>query len=93
MDGVLTIGDLVAFQVLMAGFSTPITRLVALAGDLQTIRGLLTRLSDVFRYPVPAQKSSDDFDDTNSELLGVLELRNIGFGYSPLGPKLIDVFP
>lgn len=92
MNGVLTIGDLVAFQVLMAGFSTPITRLVALAGDLQTIQGLLTRLSDVFRYPVSAQKVSDEFDDASSEMLGVLELRNIGFGYSPLGPMLIDDF-
>lgn len=92
MNGMLTIGDLVAFQVLMAGFSTPIARLVALASSLQTIQGLLTQLSDVFRYPLPAQKGSDAFDDTSSEPLGVLELRNIGFGYSPLGPKLIDDF-
>ena len=94
MGGALTIGDLVAFQALMAGFTSPITHMVALTGDLQTVRGLLTRLSDVFRYPLQPQAWEDKPDDYDAalRLQGVLDLRNVGFSYSPLGPALIDDF-
>jgi NHLM bacteriocin system ABC transporter peptidase/ATP-binding protein len=91
MNGALTIGDLVAFQALMAGFAAPITRLVALASDLQTVRGLLIRLSDVFRYPLPPQAWKDGPEDP-CRLQGLLELRNVSFGYNPLEPPLIDDF-
>ncbi|MBF0186764.1 MAG: NHLP family bacteriocin export ABC transporter peptidase/permease/ATPase subunit [Magnetococcales bacterium] len=91
MEGALTIGDLVAFQTLMAGFAAPITLLVALAGDLQTIKGLLTRLSDVFNYPVPDIPTDDRSTDQAgiAHVHGHLELRDVTFGYSPLAPPLI----
>lgn len=91
IGGVLTIGDWVAFQTLMASFVAPMTRLAALAGELQTVQGLLTRLSDVFRYPVPAQVWKDEPDGQDCKQ-GVLELRNVSFGYNPLEPPLIKDF-
>src|SRR5450631_4926538 len=52
IEGSLTLGGLVAFQSLMASFSGPVTELVSYAGSLQTIRGALERLADVYNYPL-----------------------------------------
>ena len=96
MSGALTLGDLVAFQALMAGFTQPVTHLVALAGHVQTLKGLLTRLADVFRYPLPAPADTALAPDAEAAwaagLQGRLELRDVGYGYSPLDPpQLRDV--
>ncbi|MBF0423260.1 MAG: ATP-binding cassette domain-containing protein, partial [Magnetococcales bacterium] len=94
MQGVLTIGDLVAFQALMTGFTTPVTRLVALAGDLQTIKGLFTRLEDVFNYPLPPTRWENRPEDleTARRLNGTLTLRDVDFGFSPVEPPFIKGF-
>ena len=52
IEGSLTLGGLVAFQSLMASFSEPITELVNYVGSLQTIKGGLERLEDVYNYPL-----------------------------------------
>jgi NHLM bacteriocin system ABC transporter peptidase/ATP-binding protein len=93
MQGALTVGDLVAFQILLAGFSWPVAQLVALAGDLQAAKGLLTRLSDVFRYPAPPERE-DDADSAREAawaagLQGRLQLREVSYGYSPLDPPQV----
>ena len=52
IEGSLTLGSLVAFQSLMASFSEPVTDLVNYFGSLQTIKGALERLEDVYNYPL-----------------------------------------
>ena len=47
IDGGFSVGDLVAFQVLLAGFSAPVHALFASTQQLQTLRGDLARLDDV----------------------------------------------
>lgn len=96
MEGDLTLGMLVAFQVLMASFTAPIAQMVALGSTLQEAQGDLARVDDVLRYrtdprtepdaPEPAQPG------TPSRLSGRLELRGVAFGYNPLGPPLIEDF-
>jgi NHLM bacteriocin system ABC transporter peptidase/ATP-binding protein len=91
IEGSLTLGGLVAFQSLMTSFSEPITTLVNQAGSLQTIKGGLERLEDVYNYPLdevtPAVASAES---SPPKLSGQIELRDLAFGYSILEPPLIS---
>ncbi len=96
MNGSLSLGGLVAFQLLMASFIAPVNRLVSLGGKLQTVEGDMNRLDDVLRYrldPV-AGSGSGDLPPTEGpvRLDGFLELRDVSFGYSRLDPPLIEGF-
>ena len=50
IDGALSIGSLVAFQMLVGGFFGPVLGLVSVGGQLQQLRGIGERLDDVGRY-------------------------------------------
>ena len=92
MEGVLSVGAIVAIQSLMSGLTKPIAGLVGLGGKLQTIKGDLARLDDIFAY------RRDDTRDVGVEedwtgsptLSGRLDIRNLRFGFSPLDKPLID---
>jgi NHLM bacteriocin system ABC transporter peptidase/ATP-binding protein len=90
IDGALTLGGLVAFQSLAANFSEPFANLVNYFGGLQTIKGALERLEDVYRYPSEARTSVEATADIPPKLAGRVELKNVSFGYSALEPPLLD---
>ena len=96
MDGVLSIGMLIAFQSLMQRFLEPVNSLVGLAGELQEMEGDLGRLDDVLRNasdPIVQKEISAPLDQlpaTHVWLQGYIELRNITFGYNRSAPPLID---
>jgi NHLM bacteriocin system ABC transporter peptidase/ATP-binding protein len=91
IEGSLTLGSLVAFQSLMASFSAPVTDLVNYIGSLQTIKGALERLEDVYNYPLDnAGRNVLSADRFPPKLAGRVELSNIQFGYSILEPPLFD---
>jgi NHLM bacteriocin system ABC transporter peptidase/ATP-binding protein len=91
IEGSLTLGSLVAFQSLMASFSAPITTLVNQMGSLQTIKGGLERLEDVYNYPTDEGSKGDGGSKSlPPKLTGRIELNNIAFGYSILEPPLIS---
>jgi NHLM bacteriocin system ABC transporter peptidase/ATP-binding protein len=96
MNGTLSLGGLIAFQVLMASFMAPVTRLVSLGGRLQMVQGDMNRLDDVLRYRIDESvgKGPDEILPTDEpvKLSGHLELRGVSFGYSRLDPPLIDSF-
>jgi ABC-type bacteriocin/lantibiotic exporter with double-glycine peptidase domain len=92
MKGSFTVGDLVAFQMLLAGFTTPVHALFSHTQKLQTLRGDLARLDDVRNHAPEegvdlsrARASSD-----GRRLKGALELRGLTFGYSRGEPPLIE---
>jgi NHLM bacteriocin system ABC transporter peptidase/ATP-binding protein len=95
MNGEITLGGLVAFQLLMALFIAPVNRLVNLGGKLQTVEGDMNRLDDVLRYPADPAVAADPEPAPQGlpvKLAGHLELRNLLFGYSRLDPPLIEDF-
>jgi NHLM bacteriocin system ABC transporter peptidase/ATP-binding protein len=96
MNGSLSLGGLVAFQLLMASFIAPVNRLVSLGGKLQTVEGDMNRLDDVLRYRLDPAAGSGSGDLPPAQgpvrLDGFLELRDVSFGYSRLDPPLIEGF-
>ncbi|HRV97759.1 MAG TPA: cysteine peptidase family C39 domain-containing protein, partial [Aminobacteriaceae bacterium] len=101
MDGVLTMGMLLALQTLMTQTINPVTELVTLWDSFQTAQGNLNRLDDVLRYPrMPERPALEDGAMASSKqagartvrLSGRLELRDVSFGYSKLGEPLIQDF-
>ncbi len=98
MDGAMTLGMLVAYQSLMYSFVGPVTNLVALAGELQTLRGDMVRLDDVLRYPADPRFTRVEVRDVDgpptetAKLTGQLELRNLTFGYSRLEQPFVQGF-
>ncbi len=94
MDGVLTMGMLLAFQTLMQRFVDPVNRLMSLGGRLQEAAGDMSRLDDVLKCaPDPLAVSLvEGAAGAPEKLDGRLELRNITFGYSRLDAPLIADF-
>src|SRR5262249_43368976 len=52
IDGLLSIGALVAFQALLGQFNRPIGDLVRLGSSVQKLQAELTRLDDVLQYRI-----------------------------------------
>ena len=108
IDGRMTIGGLVAFQLLMRSFLRPVAGLVYLGQTIQDLRGDMARLDDVLAHPQDASLASTgnelvgDGASANGNgqpvsqdtvrLQGYIELRDISFGYNPLAPPLIENF-
>jgi NHLM bacteriocin system ABC transporter peptidase/ATP-binding protein len=93
MNGALSVGGLVAFQLLMGAFIAPVNRLVSLGGRLQTVEGDMNRLDDVLRSRVDPAAGDGEIVAAGGEpvkLAGRLELRGVSFGYCRLDPPLIE---
>ncbi|MEZ5328905.1 MAG: NHLP family bacteriocin export ABC transporter peptidase/permease/ATPase subunit [Verrucomicrobiales bacterium] len=94
MDGELTMGELVAFQTLVVSFTRPINTFVTFGGQIQELQGDMNRLDDVLSYPMDDQYLNPP--ERPAELAGVIklsglvELKDVSFGYSPLEKPLID---
>jgi len=97
MDGILSIGMLVAFQALMQKFMEPVNTLVSMTSDLQVLEGDLNRLDDVLQNPIdpqlhPITPPPRHPISPSSQLQGYVELCNLTFGYNRVAPPLIENF-
>ena len=93
IEGALTVGGLIAFQALMNSFMQPIESLVQFAGNLQTIKGDLARLDDVLLYQEDERFAVADEPaaaPASPKLSGLIELRDVVFGYNRTEKPLID---
>jgi ATP-binding cassette subfamily C protein len=106
VDGSLSIGMLVAFQLLMVSFQRPVNRLVSFASILQTLQGNLQRLDDVLGNEIDPQLTLEVAatpavvplrpqltgvpEAPLYRLRGAIDIENLSFGYHPLAPPLID---
>jgi NHLM bacteriocin system ABC transporter peptidase/ATP-binding protein len=96
IHGQLTIGGLIAFQLLLGHFTAPVQSLLSFNSQLQTIRGDLNRLDDVLRNPQDESLAGQETanaaaDGPQHKLTGAIEIRDISFGYNT-DMKLIENF-
>jgi ATP-binding cassette subfamily C protein len=106
INGSLSIGMLVAFQLLMQSFQQPVNRLVQFGSTLQTLQGNLQRLDDVLTNEIDPQLQEQEDSlpppppsslilhpsPFSPHLHGYIDLKDLTFGYSPLEPPLIENF-
>jgi len=95
INGVITVGTLVALQSLMASFMAPIDDLTETVGNLQQLHGNLSKLKDVNQYEIAPRfrkKKPRKLPFANQKLAGHLHLDNLTFGYNRLDPPLIKDF-
>ena len=108
IQGSLSIGMLIAFQLLMQSFQAPVRNLVGFANTLQVLQGSLERLDDVlenevdvvFKETVPEQAGGaiaavptlDGAATSSTRLSGAVDIQNLSFSYSPLDDPLIQGF-
>ncbi len=96
MHGELTIGGLIAFQGLMTSFLGPVQSLLSLGSTVQSVGASLTRVDDVLDNPLDPTTLQEapppDRHEFFVKLRGVVELRNLTFGYSALESPLIRDF-
>jgi NHLM bacteriocin system ABC transporter peptidase/ATP-binding protein len=96
MNGVLTMGMLLAFQMLMMTFENPVNRVLGLGQRFQELRANVARLDDFLRYQedpnIDSEVTEADLDTPGAirQLDGHLELRAVTFGYSRLEKALIE---
>jgi len=93
LAGRFTIGMLLAFQSFMVLFLQPAGELISTGQSMQEMRTSMERIDDVMRYPadvpeVDAKRSETDY----RKLSGQIEMHGVTFGYSRLGPPLIQDF-
>ncbi|MBD2329096.1 NHLP family bacteriocin export ABC transporter peptidase/permease/ATPase subunit [Alkalinema sp. FACHB-956] len=93
MDGVITIGKLIAFQSLIQQFMQPVGQLLQLSQDIQELEGTMARLDDVLNNPLdPALQAPPMANFAAPKLAGYLELKNVTFGYNRASEPLIENF-
>ncbi|MFA7429138.1 MAG: cysteine peptidase family C39 domain-containing protein [Rhodospirillaceae bacterium] len=93
LAGRLSLGDVVAVQILMAAFLAPVAHLAVLAGPAQAARADLRLLDDAGRYPLdPEFEGRIPAGPVTGRLRGRVELRGVTFGYDRrAAPLLSDV--
>jgi ATP-binding cassette subfamily C protein len=106
MDGVLTIGTLVAFQALTSNLLNPVGQIINLVSQIQTVKGDMARVDDVLDYAIDssvslsqAELATGPFSTGETPVLpnklklkGYLEMKDVTFGYSRLDSPLIESF-
>lgn len=98
IDGSLSIGALVAFQLLTQSFQGPVNALVRFANTLQNLQGSLERLDDVLENDIDPVFEEDQQShpstpaNTAVRLAGAIDIQNLSFSYSPLDTPLIEDF-
>ncbi|MEM7771782.1 MAG: NHLP family bacteriocin export ABC transporter peptidase/permease/ATPase subunit, partial [Cyanobacteria bacterium P01_A01_bin.37] len=108
LNGDLTVGMLIAFQLLMHSFQGPVNRLVQFGSTLQTLQGSLQRLDDVLGNDIDSELQQRNPPLSSSvtpsitggmpaipkhpRLHGYVELKNVTFGYSTATAPLIEDF-
>jgi len=92
MQGSLSLGGLMAFQMMTTAFTAPVNRLVSLSRRFQLAEGEMGLLDDVlhakpaFKY---AMRKPLRIAQVAKKLTGRVDVRGVSFGFSPLDPPFM----
>jgi NHLM bacteriocin system ABC transporter peptidase/ATP-binding protein len=89
MDGAITIGMLIAFQMLTANFNAPVTSFVGLSAQLQDARGYMERLDDVLDQAADPMLGAVSSDAPVSPARGAISVSAVTFSYSLVAPPFV----
>ena len=94
MQGKFTVGMIMAFQGFLGSFTAPATTLISAGQTLQEMRTEMERVEDVMQYPTDVEfaEKDEENDAEYDKLSGLVEMKNVTFGYSRLSEPLIEDF-
>jgi len=87
IDGTLTVGELVAFNMMSGRLTSPILRLAGLWQDFQQVRISLHRLGDILNTRRETQSAGGR--SSLPSVRGDLEFDRVTFRYRPDGPEIL----
>ena len=90
LRGEMTVGMLLAFQGFMSSFLLPVNKIVNASQTIVEMRSQMERVEDVMKYPENHRDSKGEINE--GKLEGLLEMKDVTFGYSRLQPPLIEHF-
>ena len=90
LKGELSVGMLLAFQGFMSSFLSPVNDIVNASKTIVVMRSQMERIEDVMKYPEDHRENEGEMYE--GKLGGLVELKNVTFGYSTLLPPLIENF-
>lgn len=89
MNGQMTIGGLVAAQVIVGLLNRPIAMIASSLCQMQEAAGALMRIQDLTSHPLAPAFRIDEKEAPPASRSGALQLRNVSFGYTP-NNKVVD---
>ena len=92
LHGSFTIGMVMAFQGFLNSFMQPANSMISAGQSLQEMVTQMERVDDVMSYPSDPLLEEREKRDEYEKLTGAIEMKDISFGYSPLGAPLITDF-
>ena len=95
MQGNFTLGAINIFQSFLNSFMAPAETLITAGQTIQEMRVDMERVEDVMLYPTdPMLRDEDAISEEvdYAKLKGQVELKDVSFGYSPLGKPVIENF-
>lgn len=93
IDGALSIGTLMALEILQINFLLPINQFVGISSILQDMKKNIERLNDVMKNEVDTiynQRHRIANIDGKSKLQGEIEFRDVSFRYSAMSPLVLE---
>ncbi|MDH0863933.1 type I secretion system permease/ATPase [Mitsuaria sp. GD03876] len=85
MQGAMTVGELIAFNMFAGQVASPILRMAQLWNDFQQASVSVERLGDILNMPAEGARGKPEAP----RLRGALRLDDIGFRYRPDGPEIL----
>lgn len=88
MQGHLTVGQLIAFNMLSSRAIAPILRLSQIWKEFQQVKVSIARIADIFKAPAEPGFNPEKVD--LPVIQGALEFDHVTFRYRPDGPVILD---